>query len=137
MVPGLEFSFRSELPECSPPLSVTLFLKPCHSFLGPKNNVLGRCLSDSSVVGTRYSTVWEGSSRASMPAFLQLGWAPGAFRSGRPQMPPCISSPGFGGGYFTRLYHVIPSPMGLFFSCQTLGSCPKLHSDPGSLYYRR
>lgn len=27
-----------------------------------------------------------------MPAFLQLGQAPGAFRSGRPQMPPLVSA---------------------------------------------
>ncbi|OBS78670.1 hypothetical protein A6R68_18944, partial [Neotoma lepida] len=33
--------------------------------------------------------------------------APGAFCSGRPQMPPCISSPGSGGSYFTRLYHAV------------------------------
>lgn len=88
VVPGLELDFKSELPECNPPLSVTLFLKPCLSFLGPKNNVLGRWLSEGSVVGIRHFTFWEGSSRASTPVFLQLGRVPGAFRSGRPQMPP-------------------------------------------------
>lgn len=88
-----------------PPVSNTLFLKPCHSFLKPKNNVLVWWISDGSVVttGTRQCIFGEGSRRI-RPCSWHLSHSPVASHSGRPQMPPHISRPGFEG----RVHWAVP-----------------------------